>query len=144
MLLLYMLDYCNALYSVTCKGNIHRLQLIQNAASRLLTALRGVTTSHQSLLPFTVYQWVLGFILRFYYMFIKALNGLATAYVCDLLTPYEPDRFLSSSVRALPRVPNLVLSLKVTGPLLFEPLGCGTPCLEIPGRQTMWLLLNLI
>ncbi len=41
------LDHCSALYS--CRQNIQRLQLIQNAAARLLS------TSYQSLLPFTGY-----------------------------------------------------------------------------------------
>ncbi|KAF7656471.1 hypothetical protein LDENG_00040460 [Lucifuga dentata] len=34
------LDYCNALYSAVSRRNIHRLQLIQNAAARLLTHSR--------------------------------------------------------------------------------------------------------
>ncbi|KAF7645912.1 hypothetical protein LDENG_00196260 [Lucifuga dentata] len=34
------LDYCNALYSGISKRNIHRLQLIQNAAARVLTRSR--------------------------------------------------------------------------------------------------------
>ncbi|KAF7642636.1 hypothetical protein LDENG_00254100, partial [Lucifuga dentata] len=34
------LDYCNSLFSAISKGNIHRLQLIQNAAVQLLTRSR--------------------------------------------------------------------------------------------------------
>ena len=35
----------------------------------------------------------------------KALNGLAPAYICELLVPYEPDRCLRSSSGALLKVP---------------------------------------
>ncbi|KAF7667078.1 hypothetical protein LDENG_00080170, partial [Lucifuga dentata] len=64
------LDYCNALYFSISKKNIHRLQIIQNAAAQL-----------------------------------KALHGQAPIHICDLLTPYEPDRCLRSSDRNLLIVP---------------------------------------
>lgn len=47
---------------------------------------------HQSSLLLTYYQWLLELIL----LVFKALNGLALAYICDLLTPYEPSRCLRS------------------------------------------------
>ena len=40
------------------------------------------------------------------------LNGQAPAYICDLLTPYEPDRCLRSSGRALLTVPKSRLVTK--------------------------------
>ncbi len=36
------LDYCNVLYSGISKRNLQRLQLIQNAAARLLTEVERV------------------------------------------------------------------------------------------------------
>ncbi len=47
--------------------------------------------------------------LRIYFKILllvfEALNGQIPVYICDLLIPYEPDRCLKSSGRALLMVP---------------------------------------
>ncbi len=78
-------DYCNALYSSINNRNIHRHQLIQNAAARLLT--HSKRSDHQSLQPFTGFLQVLELILGFYSI--------------ELGTPCGPDHFLRSSRVAL-------------------------------------------
>ena len=49
-------DYCNALFTGLSKKSIKRLQLIQNAAARLLTRTKEVHTSPQSLGHYTGFQ----------------------------------------------------------------------------------------
>ncbi len=109
------LHNCNALYSGVSR------QLIENAVARLLTRSRETTTSHQSLLTFACYLWVLELILRFYCMFLNA-------FICDLLTPYVSACYLRSSSKAQPMIPKSRLVTKgdrtfaVQAPLLLNSL----------------------
>ena len=99
------LDYCNALYSGISKRNIQRLQSIQNAAARFLT---GTKRSDHITPVLAVLHWLpVSFRIDFKILLLvfKALHGLAPAYIVDMLTPYEPDRSLRSSGRALLHVP---------------------------------------
>ncbi len=54
--------------------------------------------------------------LRIYFKILllvfEALNGQIPVYICDLLIPYEPDRCLKSSGRALLMVPKSRLLTK--------------------------------
>ena len=99
------LDYCNALYSGISRRNIQRLQLIQNAAARFLT--RTKRCDHITPILAALHWLPVSFRIDFKILLLvfKALNGQAPAYICDLLTPYEPDRHLRSSSRALLMVP---------------------------------------
>ncbi len=67
-------------------------------------------------------------------LIFKALKSKAPVYICDLFIPYEPDRCMKSSGRALLWFQNLDLLPKVTVLLLSVHLSRGTPCLEILGR----------
>ena len=106
------LDYCNALYPGISKGNICRLQLIQNAAARLLT---GTKRSDYISPTLAALHWLLvsfRFDFKILLLVFKALNGQAPAYICDLLLPYEPERCLRSTGTALLMVPRSRLITK--------------------------------
>ncbi len=97
--------HCNALYSGTSKQNIQSLQLIRNAAARLLTHTKR--SDHITPVLAALHWQPVSFTINFKILLLvfKALNGQAPAYICDLLTPCEPDRCLRSSGRALLMVP---------------------------------------
>ncbi len=60
------LDYCNSLYVGICQRDLSRLQIVQNAAARLLTGMKNGIILLQYYLLFTGYQFSTGSILRFY------------------------------------------------------------------------------
>ena len=91
------LDYCNALYAGLNKGSIARLQLVQNAAARLLTGTRRrehitpvLASLHWLPVRFRIDFKILLFV-------FKSLNGLAPEYLAELLKVYEPPRNLRST-----------------------------------------------
>ncbi len=81
------LDYCNAFYSDISKRNLQRLQLIQNAAARLLTRTKKRDQITQIFAPL---HW-LPVSFRIYFKILllvfKALKGQAPVYICDLMVP---------------------------------------------------------
>lgn len=91
------LDYCNSLYIGMSQSNISRLQMVQNAAARLLTGIRKfdhISPILQSLhwLPIcnrTDFK-------NLFFVF-KALNGLAPKYLPVLLNQNNSARILRSS-----------------------------------------------
>ena len=106
------LDYCNALYSNLTKQSIHRLQLVQNAAARLITGTRR--SEHITPVLATLHWLPVSFRVDFKILLLtlKALNGLAPPYIVDLLEPHVPGRCLRSSNAALLVVPRTNLVTK--------------------------------
>ncbi len=88
------LDYCNALLGGCPTASINKLQIVQNAAARVLTRSRKhdhITPILQSLHWLPIKFCITYKILLLAY---KALNGLAPAYLTSLLSRYNPTRSL--------------------------------------------------
>ena len=101
------LDYCNGVFTGLSKRSIKQLQLIQNAAARVLTKTKKIdhiTPVLRSLHWLPVCQRIDFKILLLVY---KALNGLGPKYISDLLIRYEPSRPLRSSGTGLLFVPRV-------------------------------------
>jgi len=92
------LDYCNALYLGVSQSLLSRLQLVQNAAARMLTGTRKrehISPVLSSLHWLPVKQRIEFKVLLFAY---KGLHGLGPPYISDLLsTHHNAVRNLRSS-----------------------------------------------
>ena len=98
--------------------NINRLQLVQNAAARLLTGTKK--TEHIS--PVLAQLHWLPVKYRIYFktlLFVfKALNGLAPPYISELLNPHSAPRALRSQNQSLLTIPRA--RLKTRGDRAFS------------------------
>ena len=95
------IDYCNSLYSGITQKTLFRLQLVQNAAARLLTN----TKKRDHITPILAALHWLPVALRIDFKILliafKAQRGLAPPYISELLSPYIPPRDLRSSGKGL-------------------------------------------
>uniref|UniRef100_A0A3P9BFF7 Reverse transcriptase domain-containing protein n=1 Tax=Maylandia zebra TaxID=106582 RepID=A0A3P9BFF7_9CICH len=99
------LDYCNSLYVGVSQSLLSRLQLVQNAAARLLTGTRKrehitpvLASLHWLPVSFRVNFKILMFV-------FKCLHSLAPPYLSELLHPHIPCRSLRSADQLLLEVP---------------------------------------
>ncbi len=90
------LDYCNALLGGCSARLINKLQMVKNAAARVVTRFRMY--DHISLVMSTLH-WLPfkhRIDLKILLITYKALNGLAPQYLNELLSHYSPPRPLRS------------------------------------------------
>lgn len=90
------LDYCNSLFAGLPANLIERLQHIHNSAVCVLTYT----------LPLYFFNWLpvqscIDF--KVLVLTFKVVHGLATEYICNLVTPSTPARFLHSADSLQPR-----------------------------------------
>ncbi len=85
------LDYCNALLGGCSARLINKLQMVQNAAARVLTRTRKY--DHISPVLSTLHWLPIKHRIDFKILLItyKALNGLAPQYLSELLSHYSPS-----------------------------------------------------
>lgn len=122
------LDYCNSLYVGVSASSIARLQMVQNAAARLLTGTRKF--EHISPILASLHWLPIHFRIDFKtILFVfKSLNGLAPPYLSELLHPYSPARSLRSADQLLLSVPKTKRKLRgdrafaVAAPKLWNAL----------------------
>jgi len=88
------LDYCYGLLTVLPKMSIKHLQLIQNAAARVLTRLRDLNTPVLKSLHWLPISHRIDF--KSLLMVYKSQNSLGPKYICDMFRDYKPSRALRS------------------------------------------------
>uniref|UniRef100_A0A9J7XSG9 Replication termination factor 2 n=2 Tax=Cyprinus carpio TaxID=7962 RepID=A0A9J7XSG9_CYPCA len=123
-----LLDYCNALYVGVNQASLSCLQLVQNAAARLLTRTR----KREHILPILSSLHWLPFRFRIDFTVLlfayKSLNGLAPTYLSDLIQLHVPSRSLRSADHMLLTFPRVRLkhrgdrAFAVAAPKLWNSL----------------------
>ncbi len=107
-------DYCNALLGGCPASSINKLQIVQNAAARVLTRSRKImiiiTPNFYSSLHWLPIKFRISY--KILLLTYKALNGLAPAYLTSLLSRYNPTRSLRSQNSGLLVVPRIAKSTK--------------------------------
>ncbi|KAI2655645.1 RNA-directed DNA polymerase from mobile element jockey [Labeo rohita] len=106
------LDYCNALLGGCPASSINKLQIVQNAAARVLT--RSGKYDHITPILKSLHWLPIRFRISYKIALLtyKALNGLAPAYLTSLLPRYNPSRSLRSQNSGLLVVPRIAKSTK--------------------------------
>ena len=104
------LDYYNALLIGIQLDLITKLRSLQNSAARIVSRPRKYEHISSVLIKL---QWLpIKFRIQFKVLLLvyKALNGLASKYIKELLVPYKPRPHLQSEAKGLPDVPRTGLN----------------------------------
>lgn len=101
------LDYCNSLLAACPKSSLRNLQLVQNAAARLLT--RTNRREHITPILKSLHWLPIEFRIKFKILLItyKAIKGMAPSYLQDVIVPYQPNRTLRSQNASLLVIPRI-------------------------------------
>ena len=112
------LDYCNSLYIGISQSNLNKLQLVQNAAARLLTNTKK--SEHITPILAQLHWLPVKFRIEFKILLFvfKALKGSAPSYISELLPPHSTTRSLRSQDQLLLAVPRT--RLKTRGDRAFS------------------------
>ncbi len=122
------MDYCNALFTGVPSKLLHKLQLVQNSAARVLS--RTPSTEHISPVLQHLHWLPVKYRVEFKILLLtyKALHNLAPQYLSQLLHVYTPSRALRSSSSISLVVPRIRLttmgarSFSYTAPRLWNSL----------------------
>ncbi|XP_062859981.1 uncharacterized protein LOC134322037, partial [Trichomycterus rosablanca] len=101
------LDYCNALLTGCSGRSLNKLQLVQNAAARVLT--RTKKFDHITPVLSSLHWLPVKFRIDYKILLLtyKALHGLAPQYLSELINHYSPARPLRSQDAGLLIVPKI-------------------------------------
>ena len=127
-LVISRLDYGNELlYGITDRL-LHRLEMIQHSAARIIMCIkrhdRQSITAVLRRLHWLPVKWCINY--KIVVLVFRALHGLAPAYVSMLITPYEPRGALRSTGSTPLCVPRRRHNLERYGRLSFS---CAGPVL---------------